>query len=110
MKQRKHLFDDAKNVIRLIRLLSAICALLFVLDFILHRHSSHPLESIPGFYPLFGFVGCVLLVLIAKWMRLFLKRPETYYHGKEKLEKQRHEKEKCKQANSSEAGCDHVDP
>ena len=31
------------------------------------------------FYPVYGFVGCVVLVLVAKWMRSFLMRPEDYY-------------------------------
>ena len=82
MKQQKtHLFDDPKNVTRLIRLLSAICAMLFALDFILVRHGSHPLDSSPGFYAFYGFVACVLLVIIAKWLRVVLMRPENYYQN-----------------------------
>jgi len=78
-QQKQYLFDNPKNVSRVIRLLVAICMLLFVLDFILHRHSSHPWEHIPGFYALYGFIGCVLLVIFAKWLRLVVKRPEFYY-------------------------------
>ena len=79
MKPHKHLFDNKKNVKRVIYALYIICALLFVLDFVVHRHASHPLDTMPGFYPLYGFVGCVLLVIIAKWLRKFIKRSEHYY-------------------------------
>ena len=76
---KKYLFDNKKNVNRVIHSLWAICVLLVILDFILHRHVSHPFENLPAFYPLYGFIGCVLLVIIAKWMRAILMRPESYY-------------------------------
>jgi drug/metabolite transporter (DMT)-like permease len=82
MKQKtRYLFDDAKNVTRLIRALTVCCGILLALDFILPRHASHPLEHIPGFYALYGFIGCVLLVIIAKWLRYWLMRPEHYYQA-----------------------------
>ncbi len=78
-EQQKHLFDEPKNVTRLLRILYIICTLLFILDFIIPRHASNPLEKIWGFYALYGFIGCVVLVLVAKWMRTFLMRDENYY-------------------------------
>ena len=56
-----------------------ICVVLFVLDFVIHRHVMHSWENLWGFYPLYGFVGCVVLVLVATWMRTFLMRSEDYY-------------------------------
>jgi hypothetical protein len=91
MKQKNHLFDQPKNVTRLIRLLSAICVILVALDFIVHRHISHPLENIPGFYPLYGFIGCVLLVVIAKWLRSLLMRPQDYYCKEKSTEQSKKE-------------------
>ena len=79
MKKQNYLFDDPKHVRLLIRLLFVICTVLFTLDFFIHRHISHPFEAFLGFYPVFGFIGCVLLVIIAKWMRTFLMRPDSYY-------------------------------
>jgi hypothetical protein len=32
-----------------------------------------------GFYAAYGFFACVVLVLMAKVLRLVLKRPEDYY-------------------------------
>lgn len=77
--QRKHLFDNPRNVSLLLRTLYFICACLFTLDFVLHRHISMRWENIPGFYALFGFIACVTLVLVAKQMRKILMRKENYY-------------------------------
>ena len=76
---KKHLFDNSKNVKRLLRFLYGSCALLFILDFVIHRHVMHRWENLWAFYPIYGFVGCVVLVLVATWMRTFLMRPEDYY-------------------------------
>jgi len=78
-EQKKHIFDNPQNVKRLLRGLYLSCIILFALDFIIHRHTSQVLENIWGFYALYGFVGCVVLVLVAKWMRTFLMRDEQYY-------------------------------
>ena len=79
-EHKPHLFDKPRNVSRLLTLLYLICAILFVLDFFLHRHISHNWEVMTGFYAIFGFIACVLLVLIAKQLRRLLKRKEDYYH------------------------------
>jgi len=79
MSDTQHVFDDPANIRRLLRVFYVLCALLLVLDLILHRHIYHPWERLIGFYPLYGFVGCVVLVLVAKWMRRVLMRAEDYY-------------------------------
>ena len=78
--QKQHLFDKPRNVSRLLTMLYIICALLFILDFILHRHVTHRWDELTGFYAIFGFVACVALVLIAEQLRKILKRKEDYYH------------------------------
>ncbi|GIU31973.1 hypothetical protein L2719_07625 [Shewanella schlegeliana] len=78
-QNKQYLFDNPKNVNRILYLLYACCTLLVVLDFVIHRHVYHSWENLPLFYPIYGFVGCVILVLIARWMRTFLMRPEDYY-------------------------------
>jgi len=76
---KQYLFDKPKNVSRLLRGFYVVCAVLLVLDFVLHRHTSHSWENLPGFYAVYGFVACVLLVLIAKEMRKVIMRKEDYY-------------------------------
>lgn len=76
---KKHLFDDPRNVKRLLRAIYVICAILASLDLLFLRHAVHDWEGLPGFYALYGFIGCSLLVLVAKEMRKFLMRGEDYY-------------------------------
>lgn len=80
--EKKYLFDNADNVKRVLHLLYGCCLLLLALDFVIHRHVIHSWENLWGFYPLYGFVGCVILVLVATWMRTFLMRSEDYYDDK----------------------------
>ena len=75
----KHIFDKPQNVKRVLHLLYGCCAVLFALDFVIRRHVIHSWENLWGFYPIYGFIGCVVLVLVATWMRTFLMRPEDYY-------------------------------
>lgn len=76
---KRHLFDKPRNVRRVIHGLIAICSVLLGLDLVLHRHVAHPWEAMFGFYALYGFVACVLLVLLAKELRKLLMRDEDYY-------------------------------
>jgi hypothetical protein len=71
--------DDPKNVDKIVYALYAVCALLFLIDPLIHKHGPFAIEYIWGFYALYGFVGCVFLVLAAKLMRVILMRPEDYY-------------------------------
>jgi hypothetical protein len=77
--EKQYIFDNPKNIQRVLYLLYTCCGLLVILDFVIHRHVSHSWENLPLFYPIYGFVGCVILVLVASWMRTFLMRPEDYY-------------------------------
>lgn len=78
-KEKIHLFDRPENVDRLLKGFYAICILLVLADFIFHRHVGFDWEKIPAFYALYGFVACVLLVVVAKRMRNVLMRKEDYY-------------------------------
>ena len=78
-EQKKHLFDNPRNVSLVIRGLYLVCIVLVLLDFIVHRHISIEWESLPGFYALFGFIACVAIVLISILLRKTLRRREDYY-------------------------------
>jgi len=77
--QKVHLFDKPRNVKRLFKAFYASCILLVIADFIIHRHTTMRWEDIPAFYALYGFVACVLLVVIAKNIRKIILRKENYY-------------------------------
>ncbi|MEX0617560.1 MAG: hypothetical protein WDZ76_04120 [Pseudohongiellaceae bacterium] len=83
MAEKIALFDKRENVRRLLHVLYFVCATLLLLDLFIHRHVEHSWERLIGFYPMYGFVGCVVLVLVAKWMRTFLMRGEDYYDGRD---------------------------
>ncbi len=72
-------FDKPENIQKILRVFYVVCGLLVIADFLVHRHIYHSWEKLPAFYALYGFVGCVILVLIAKEMRKFLMRGEDYY-------------------------------
>ncbi|MCZ6668047.1 MAG: hypothetical protein O6932_05200 [Gammaproteobacteria bacterium] len=86
--EKAYLFDNPHNVKRILYILYGCCTVLFVLDFVILRHTSHSWENLWGFYAIYGFVGCVILVLVATWMRSFIMRPPDYYddEGKAGLE------------------------
>ena len=77
--EKQHLFDKPEKVNRLLRGFYIVCGILFALDFVLHRHTIHAWEDFPGFYAIFGFVACVVLVLVAREMRKIVMRREDYY-------------------------------
>ncbi|MDP2560356.1 hypothetical protein [Psychrobium sp. 1_MG-2023] len=78
-QNKSDFFDKKENVDKIIKVFYVVCALLVVADFIVHRHIYHDWENIPAFYAIYGFIGCVVLVLIAKLMRKALMREEDYY-------------------------------
>ena len=83
MNNKKHLFDKPKNVKLLIRALYVSCFVLFSMDLVIHRHTVHPWESFTGFYAIYGFLACVVLVLIARELRKLVMRDEDYYEDTE---------------------------
>lgn len=79
-KEKSHMFDNPKNVKRLLALFFTAVVLLFVIDLFVHKHAHFPWEHWPVFYAIFGFVACVLLVLISRFvLRPLVKRGEDYY-------------------------------
>ncbi len=71
--------DNPKNVDKVVYSLYALCAGLFLADFLYKKKAYVEIEYFPGFYALYGFIMCALLVICAKMMRVVLKRPEDYY-------------------------------
>ena len=55
--------------------------ILIVVDFIIPRHEIHFFgDKIPGFWSLFGFIACVLIIIVSKWIgHLGLMQDENYY-------------------------------
>jgi len=83
---KQHFFDKPGNVKRMLRAFYGVCAALFIADFVFHRHAEQTVEGWWGFYAIYGFVACVLLVLMAKEMRKVLMRGQDYYDEKTRQE------------------------
>jgi hypothetical protein len=79
MKKELTLFDKPRNVRRLLRLFYGMLAVLLVLDLFIEKHADFPWEGYADFFAGFGFVSCTLVILIAKLLRVFVKRREDYY-------------------------------
>jgi len=77
--QKEYFFDKPKNVKRVLFGFYVICAILVIVDFVVHRHIGFAWEKIPAFYAIYGFVACVVLVVLAKEMRKIVMRKEDYY-------------------------------
>ena len=56
--------------------------LIIVTDFFIPRHEIHFIgDGIPGFWSLFGFIACILIILISKWIgHLGIMQDENYYN------------------------------
>ncbi len=77
--EKRYLFDNPRNVKAVIFALLAVCAGLFVADNYVERYYDHPWETLFGFYAIYGFIACVVLVLAAKELRKLIMRKENYY-------------------------------
>jgi hypothetical protein len=76
---RKYWLDRSENVTKLYRGLWVTGIALLALDLFLHKHEEFDFAAWFGFYGVFGFLACVVLVLIAKNQRRVLMRSEDYY-------------------------------
>ena len=58
---------------------SVILALTVLAQIFVHVHAYFALDGYFGFYAIYGFVSCLGMVVFAKLLGVFLKRPDTYY-------------------------------
>lgn len=79
MKKELKLFDNPRNVKRLLIGFYICLVVLLAIDPFVHKHAAFGWESAPGFFAAYGFVSCVALIFVAKVLRVFIKRDETYY-------------------------------
>jgi len=58
-----------------------VLILLVIVDFFIPRHEIHFFgDEIPGFWSLFGFISCALIIVVSKWLgHHWLMRDEDYY-------------------------------
>jgi len=78
--EKKYLFDNPRNVKILLGSFYTSLGVLLLIEFLLHKHPHFGWEAWPEFYAVYGFVACVVLVIVAKYfLRPLVKRDEDYY-------------------------------
>jgi hypothetical protein len=80
MKQQ-HWLDHPRNVQKLWRGFLVILALTVIIGLAIDLHPHFEIEGWPGFYAAYGFVTCLLMIVVAKGLGLLLKRPDNHYDG-----------------------------
>ena len=58
---------------------AGLLLLTLITDLFIEQHEHFGLEGSFGFYAWFGFVTCAAMVVGAKVLGMFLKRPDDYY-------------------------------
>lgn len=59
-----------------------VLALLVLLDVLIPSdYDRFFWESVPGFGAFYGFLGCVLIIVVSKLLGKWLFRPEDYYNN-----------------------------
>lgn len=75
----EHWLDDPDNVKKLWRGFLVLLALTVVAGLVVDLHPHFAVEAWPGFNAIYGFVTCLLMIVGAKALGLFLKRGDAYY-------------------------------
>jgi hypothetical protein len=81
-------FDRKENIQKVLVGLYIGCGALVLIDVIFRiagvdKHPHFKWEQWPGFYAVYGFVACVLLVLVSKYvLRPLVMKDEDYYKEK----------------------------
>ncbi len=79
--EKQYFLDNPRNVKRLLYGFYVACALSIVAELFIKRYVDHPWEKLFGFYPIYGFLGIVILVMLSVVLRKLVMRKENYYDG-----------------------------
>lgn len=80
MNEELRMFDKPRNVKLLLIVFFSLTGVMLLIDLFYHRHVIFPWEEYFGFYAIYGFVACVILVIVAKYiLRPLVMRKEDYY-------------------------------
>ena len=79
VKKVLKIFEKPQNIKRFLVTFYVSLVVLLIVDLFIHKHAEFPWEGAPEFFAVYGFVSCVLLIFIAKILRMIIKRDEHYY-------------------------------
>ena len=78
-QQAEGFFYQPNTIRWILRIFYSLCVLAILVDFIVHRHIVTAVEKLPAFYGIYGFIACVVLVLLSVQLRKVVMRDETFY-------------------------------
>lgn len=84
-EQDKHWLVRKSTVRKLWWIFGAILALTVIAQFFVHVHDYFGVDGWFGFSAGYGFLTCVGMVIFAKLLGFWLKRPENYYYDKDNV-------------------------
>ena len=76
---QKHWLVRPDSIRILWRVFIAILALTVIAELFVAHHPYFGIDGYFGFNAWFGFLACAALILFAKGLGVFLKRPDDYY-------------------------------
>jgi hypothetical protein len=77
--EKKHWLYQAATVRKLWWVFSTVLALTVFVQLVVHLKGYFTVDGWFGFGAVYGFLSCLLMVLFAKVLGVFLKRPNNYY-------------------------------
>jgi hypothetical protein len=75
--------DEPRNVRLLWRLFLGILALTVLAELVVALHPHFEVDALFGFHAAYGFLACVAMIVVAKLLGVFLKRPDSYYEARD---------------------------
>lgn len=78
----RHWLTWTQTIRRLWWLFGVVLAATVLAELFVAHEADFSVERLTGFYALFGFVACVVMILFAKAIGSVLKRSDTYYDDK----------------------------
>jgi hypothetical protein len=76
---KKHWLTSPESIRKLWWIFAIVLALTVVAQIFIHVHAYFEVDGILGFSALYGFFSCVVMVLFAKVLGWWIKRPIDYY-------------------------------
>ena len=76
MAEKYYSLDKRENLGKLSKVISVVCLVLLLVEPLVHLHPTFAIEHTFGFYGVFGFLSCMVLVFATKVLRELLMRDE----------------------------------
>lgn len=82
----KHWLVRARTIRLLWLMVGIVLVLTVIAGLFVHQHEHFGIEASFAFYAWYGFGACVAMVVLAKLLGIFLKRPDDYYQRPEDVD------------------------